>query len=169
MISTLRDLRYAIRSLGETPGFEAIKAQPGVESVAIGTSGAMSGYSSWSPILPQNPDEGFPGWTAKSAVTADYFGALRIPLLAGRVFNAGDNADASRSPIVNRSYARSAFGEDDPTGRMIRLGPERPVAPSDPISIGGATAAMLVVGVAAAYVPARRASRIEPMVALRDQ
>ena len=38
---------------------------------------------------------------------------------------------------------------------------------NDPMSIATAVALMLVVAVLAGYFPARRASRIEPMVALR--
>jgi putative ABC transport system permease protein len=37
----------------------------------------------------------------------------------------------------------------------------------DPTTIAGAVTALLVTGIAAAYIPARRATRIEPLVALR--
>jgi predicted permease len=42
------------------------------------------------------------------------------------------------------------------------------LAPRDPATLGAAAAAMLVLGLAAAYVPARRAARVDPLVALRD-
>jgi putative ABC transport system permease protein len=43
------------------------------------------------------------------------------------------------------------------------------VSPIDPVSIGSATAALLATGVCAAYVPARRATRIDPVEALRAE
>lgn len=43
------------------------------------------------------------------------------------------------------------------------------VSPADPIAIGGATAALLAVAVLAAWLPARRASHLDPVIALRDE
>ena len=105
---------------------QKLAAQPDVESAAVGTAGAMSGYSSWSPIRPENADEGFPGWTAWSSVTQDYFQTLGMRLLAGRAFDQSDRADSAPVAIVNRSYALSAFGDDDVIGRMIRRGIDAP-------------------------------------------
>jgi ABC-type antimicrobial peptide transport system permease subunit len=42
-------------------------------------------------------------------------------------------------------------------------------APWDPVVYGSALAVIVVMALAAAYVPARRASTVEPMVALRDE
>ena len=41
--------------------------------------------------------------------------------------------------------------------------------PYDPLSIGFAMAAMIVVALGAGYLPARRAASVEPIVALRYQ
>jgi len=41
------------------------------------------------------------------------------------------------------------------------------VEPNDPISFMLATAIMLIVTVCAGYIPARRASRVDPLIALR--
>ena len=43
------------------------------------------------------------------------------------------------------------------------------VSPSDPVSLGGACLVLLVVGGFAAYVPARRATRVDPVQALRAE
>jgi putative ABC transport system permease protein len=39
--------------------------------------------------------------------------------------------------------------------------------PSDPLTLAGSAAVLIAVAALASYVPARRASRIEPMIALR--
>jgi putative ABC transport system permease protein len=41
------------------------------------------------------------------------------------------------------------------------------ISPRDPLALAGAVGVMVVAGVAACYFPARRATRVDPMVALR--
>jgi ABC-type antimicrobial peptide transport system permease subunit len=41
------------------------------------------------------------------------------------------------------------------------------VAPTDPLALGGACMTLLIIGALAAYLPARRATRIDPVQALR--
>lgn len=49
----------------------------------------------------------------------DYYDALGIPLIAGRVFDERDQAAAMPVAMLNRAAARAAFGEANPLGRAI--------------------------------------------------
>ena len=42
------------------------------------------------------------------------------------------------------------------------------VSPLDPLAFAGGALMLLIVGLVATYVPARRATRVEPMTMLRE-
>jgi putative ABC transport system permease protein len=56
-----------------------------------------------------------------NAVDSYYFSTMRIPLLRGRVFDAHDQADATKVAVINQTLARRYFDERDPIGQMIRI------------------------------------------------
>jgi predicted permease len=53
----------------------------------------------------------------------DYFGTMGIPLIRGRAFAASDGPTAPPVAIVNQTMARRVFGDEDPVGKRIRMGP----------------------------------------------
>ena len=55
------------------------------------------------------------------AVSPDTFRALRISLRKGRFFNERDTESAPWTAIVNETFARRFFGNDDPTGKTLTL------------------------------------------------
>ena len=69
-------------------------------------------------------------------VTADYFRMLRIPLKAGRPFNAQDIRSAPLVMIINETLARQAFNGEDPIGKRISCCEGGPNSPSWKIVVG---------------------------------
>ena len=73
--------------------------------------------------------EGRPALQANEAASADlqisstrYFEALRIPVLAGRVFSDADGADTGRVALISRSLAARWWPRGDALGQRIKLG-----------------------------------------------
>lgn len=54
-------------------------------------------------------------------VTPDYFRTFAIGVVAGRMFDARDSANAQKVAIVNRALARFFFSNDDPLGRSVHF------------------------------------------------
>ena len=102
--------------------FEKFDALPGVKS-AGGTSflplaglGAATGFE----VVGQpKPDPGQEPVTDVRVVTHDYFQAMGVPLLRGRLFDGRDQAGQVRRVIVNRALARKYFRDEDPIGKSI--------------------------------------------------
>lgn len=66
--------------------------------------------------------------TSATYVRDDYFSALRIPVRAGRVFDARDTAGSPGVAIVNETLARQYFAGELPVGRRISFaGREREI------------------------------------------
>jgi putative ABC transport system permease protein len=74
---------------------------------------------------PRESDNQLPQ-TSYSAVSANYFEAMRIPLISGRVFTDRDNQESPRVAIVSAALAERFFPGEDPVGKRINVntGPE---------------------------------------------
>ena len=57
-----------------------------------------------------------------NTVTPEYFDALGIGLVRGRLFTSQDTASSTRVAIINESVAKAFFGDSDPVGQRIGFG-----------------------------------------------
>jgi putative ABC transport system permease protein len=128
-------LRYDLpRSKYSTPAqsisfhhelLERVKAQPGVDSAGIISHKPLSEFS----IVAFMGIEGQGQLDRKKekpvgvgAVAGDYFRAMQIPLLAGRVYDDRDLADSPKVGIVNQAFAQRYFGGNDAIGKHVGFG-----------------------------------------------
>jgi hypothetical protein len=54
-------------------------------------------------------------------VSPEYFSALHIPLLRGRVWNSAENHDGAHVAVINRTLAQRYFPNGDAIGRSVKL------------------------------------------------
>ncbi len=67
----------------------------------------------------------------------DYFKALHIPLIAGRLYDDRDTPEAVGAIVVNQAAVKAFFPHGDPVGRRLRLGPDPKAAWSVVIGVVG--------------------------------
>jgi predicted permease len=108
-----------------TDAMQRIRELPGVESVGAAGFIPLSGFWGEADFAVQGQPEPPPGQrpSAKSdIVTPDYFRAMGISLLRGRVFTDQDGNAAAQVVIVNETLARKEFGNQNPIGRQLNFG-----------------------------------------------
>jgi predicted permease len=81
-------------------------------------------------------DKAHTGYATYRLASGDYFRALNIPLLSGRLFDETDRAGAPEVAIVNAALAKKQWPGDTPLGKVIEFG-----------NIDGDLTPMTVVGV----------------------
>ncbi|MDR3701309.1 MAG: ABC transporter permease [Candidatus Sulfopaludibacter sp.] len=102
----------------------ATATTPGVEAAA-GTrtppGRVMSNGGYWVDNLPEHRTMAAPQ-AVFSVVSPGVFNALKIPLKAGRDFNARDTYEAPSTIVINESLARRSFAGQDPLGHTMFCG-----------------------------------------------
>jgi putative ABC transport system permease protein len=114
---------------------QAIRALPGVEAAAAGTSvpvvaGPRAGTSFHVRSTPVVPRSQMPGATIR-VVTPGYFRTLGIPVLRGREFTAEDDANPTPGFVVNETFVNRRLSGLDPLREslMVRMQKDNPYAP----------------------------------------
>jgi predicted permease len=104
---------------------DAIHNVPGVEYAAVTDESPLATFQSLASGLSAEGQPETDATVVPTSVSADYFKALGIALIEGRLFNPGDRDAARRVAIINRTLARILFPNADPVGRRIRFGDVR--------------------------------------------
>ncbi len=100
-----------------------LRHRPGVQ--AVGLTQAMPLVGDWVNGYfiegrPRPSDAELPNLNYHS-VTPDYFRAMGIRLVRGRLFTERDDAQAPRVAIINETLARREFPHEDPIGKRIAI------------------------------------------------
>ncbi len=104
---------------------ERAKQIPGVEYAAIGGGIPIAGTLGAAGVSFQDrpePPIGNRPSIPTAFVSADYFRALGIPLLEGRVFTDADRGASSMVAIVNEAFARQFYPGQSAIGKRIEFG-----------------------------------------------
>ena len=103
-----------------------LREQPGVHAAGAVSTLALRGYT-WSgdATIEGRPAADYERELRHKSVTPDYFKAMNIQLLAGRIFNDGDRIDQPRVTVVNEALAKKYFRGADAVGKRIKFA--RPV------------------------------------------
>jgi predicted permease len=104
----------------------ALQQEPGVAAVAAISILPLSGFLNDSSFAVEGYVPTAPGLLPNAqtrVVSDDYFGALSIPIEAGRAFDLRDAVDAPQVAIVSASLARRFWPNGDAVGRRINRFP----------------------------------------------
>jgi predicted permease len=108
--------------------FDRLDALPGVRAATFGRIPLIADYTWDTSVL-------LPGETSRTAarhysnlqtVRENFFEALEIPRILGRGFTAQDDAHAPKVAIVNQTFARKYFPNQNPLGQRVRTSDEDP-------------------------------------------
>ncbi|MEP7066907.1 MAG: ABC transporter permease [Gemmatimonadota bacterium] len=152
---------------------ERARALPGVTSVGVSDAPPFSGGSSNGTFLvlagtnvklePQNLEAMFSdktrtGYATYRLASGDYFRAMNIPLVSGRLFEDADRAGAPEVAIVSTSLAKKQWPGESPLGKVLEFG-----------NIDGDLTPMTVVGVVGDVREEDLAADPQPAVYVSDR
>ncbi|MDE3137815.1 MAG: ABC transporter permease [Acidobacteriota bacterium] len=111
---------------------ERLEHTPGVDSAGISLSLPPNLLQLTNPFRregePIVPGRSLP-LAEEIPVSADYFRALSVPLLRGRLFNEADRAPGTHVLLINQTMVRQYFPGSDPVGKRVQTGDQNPDSP----------------------------------------
>ena len=108
---------------------ERIEALPGVESAALTSHvfygpGYMTTAVTVENYVPTDPEQDILSYA--HFVGSGFFRTMGTPLLRGREFDARDDSSSPSVCVVNDSFARTLWPDQDPIGKRLMIGRYRP-------------------------------------------
>jgi len=100
---------------------ERLSATPGVVAVGTISNLPLSGGGPDGTFLIGN-DPARKGQADYRRATAGYFAAMKIPVLRGRTFDAGDKFEAPNAALVSQSLVQKYWPNEDPIAQTIQFG-----------------------------------------------
>ncbi|HEV2299050.1 MAG TPA: ABC transporter permease [Candidatus Acidoferrales bacterium] len=108
--------REVIRRIDALPGVQAAGAANVLPLTDQGGSGTTSVDTQEVPLDRRTPE------TDWRPITPGYFEAMQIPLLSGRYFTDSDTATGAPVAIVDDSFVRAYWPDENPIGKRVHLG-----------------------------------------------
>jgi putative ABC transport system permease protein len=100
--------------------FGAVENLPGVAAATVTMSSPPFGGPTSEVTIPGKTHS--ERWTSMfDLCSAGYFQTLQVNMLNGRLFSDGDVDSARRIVVINQTFARNYFGNDNPIGQNIKF------------------------------------------------
>jgi predicted permease len=127
---------------------ERVNAMPGVVLAGISANATppSNGWSQPFEILGKTASEYQDARI--NFVSPEYFSILRIPLIAGRLWQQAEISRGATLAVVNQTFARKYFPGEDILGRSVRI-PRLTSQPPNRIAVSGSDGWLEIIGVAA--------------------
>lgn len=109
-------VRQMLRGVSELPGIEAVAF---TDTLPVRDHGADGSFEIKGRPLPADPHESPDAF--RRLVTRDYFKVCGLPILKGRPFSAYDDQSQEPVAIVNQTFVKAFFPNQDPIGHQVRF------------------------------------------------
>ncbi len=121
---------------------ERARALPGIIGVAAASNLPMTGQD-WGQNLtvegrPFRGEQDYI-WACHRVVSRDYFRTLGMRVLRGRAFTTAESHGGPQVVVVNETFAKKAWPNENPIGKRFRIG-DYPKYSGDPIAVIGVVA-----------------------------
>jgi predicted permease len=120
---SLRTYESDAGRLVQSSMLDAVRALGDVESAAFIATPPLNASNSGTSVLPLSAapdDRAASRGVTFTRVSPDYFGLVRMPLLAGRSIESADREGAPRVAVVNESFAKMLWPGVDAVGQQFR-------------------------------------------------